>query len=62
MHSIINIIEDESPRARLALLLKHFFQDRELSGAVAGAYPLDEVLLLVALCNDCLPRRFRRHR
>src|ERR1700737_3787267 len=58
------IIEDESPRARLALLLKHFSElddDREAGGIfypMRGIlYPIEEVLLLVtcatiASCDD----------
>jgi hypothetical protein len=51
------ILDEEAPRARLALLLKHFSQiddDREPWRVV---YPLSEVLLLltcatIASCDD----------
>src|SRR5665647_2762266 len=51
------IIEDESPRARLALLLKHFSELDDDREAWRILYPIEEVLLLVtcatiASCDD----------
>src|SRR3981081_1402200 len=51
------IIEDESPRARLALLLKHFSAPDDDREAWRILYPIEEVLLLVtcatiASCDD----------
>ena len=51
------IIEDESPRARLALLLKHFSELKDDREAWRVLYPIKEVLLLVvcatiASCDD----------
>src|SRR5664279_2356468 len=51
------IIEDESPRARLALLLKHFSELDDDREAWRILYPIEEVLLLVtcatiASCAD----------
>jgi hypothetical protein len=55
------IFDEEVPRARLAVLLKHFSQiddDREPWRVV---YPLAEVLLLLT-CHHRLVRRLRRYR
>jgi predicted transposase YbfD/YdcC len=51
------IIEDESPRARLALLLEHFSELDDDREAWRVLYPIEEVLLLVtcatiASCDD----------
>jgi predicted transposase YbfD/YdcC len=51
------IIEDESPRARLALLLEHFSELNDDREAWRVLYPIEEVLLLVtcatiASCDD----------
>src|SRR5258707_12078494 len=51
------IIEDESQRARLALLLKHFSELDDDREAWRILYPIEEVLLLVicatiASCDD----------
>ena len=51
------ILDEEAPRARLALLLKHFSQIEDDREPWRVAYPLSEVLLLVtcatiASCDD----------
>jgi DDE_Tnp_1-associated len=51
------IIEDESPRARLALLLQQFSELNDDREAWRIVYPIEEVLLLVtcatiASCDD----------
>jgi predicted transposase YbfD/YdcC len=51
------IIEEESPQARLALLLKHFSELEDNREAWRVLYPIEEVLLLVtcatiASCDD----------
>ena len=51
------IFEEEVPRARLALLLRHFSQLKDERDPWRVAYPLKEVLLLVtcatiAACDD----------
>jgi predicted transposase YbfD/YdcC len=51
------IVEDESPRARLALLLEHFSELDDDREAWRVLYPIEEVLLLVtcatiASCDD----------
>src|SRR6267143_913345 len=50
-------LDEESPRARLALLLKHFSELKDDREAWRVLYPIEEVLLLVvyatiASCDD----------
>jgi predicted transposase YbfD/YdcC len=56
-HEMDTIIEDESPRARLALLLQRFSELDDDREAWRVVYPIEEVLLLVtcatiASCDD----------
>jgi predicted transposase YbfD/YdcC len=56
-HEMDTIIEDESPRARLALLLQQFSELDDDREAWRVVYPIEEVLLLVtcatiASCDD----------
>ena len=56
------ILDEEVPRARLALLLKHFSELDDAREPWRVLYPLDEVLLLVTCATIAVVRRFRRHR
>ena len=58
----ITIPDDETPRARLALLLEHFSKLADDREPWRVMYPLKEVLLLVTCATIAFCDGFRRHR
>jgi hypothetical protein len=54
------MLDEEVPRDRLALLLKHFSQIKDERDPWRVLYPLSEVMLLVVCATICFLRRHRR--